>query len=200
MATNHTPNYSLSQWEAGDQFSRGDFNSDFAKIDAALGDLPLLRESVFSLAYYAGLEAIRNQILKAFTPDQFPILTCAFHPSDPVATAGGVTVANNLATLSGKGATGSVTINRSSWDSNSPKAKEARLWVHTKDGTVTPYLNGMEMRKLHSLFVTSPSISGSLCYVYSLDTSFQTSVQLKLVLDCGSYDSMTIGDIILAQF
>jgi len=36
MATNHTPHYSLSQWEAGDQFSRGDFNSDFAKIDAAL--------------------------------------------------------------------------------------------------------------------------------------------------------------------
>jgi len=39
MATNHTPNYSLSQWEAGDQFSRGDFNSDFAKIDSALKGL-----------------------------------------------------------------------------------------------------------------------------------------------------------------
>jgi len=39
MATNHTPNYSLSQWEAGDQFSREDFNSDFAKIDSALKGL-----------------------------------------------------------------------------------------------------------------------------------------------------------------
>ena len=36
MATNHTANYDLSQWEAGDLIQREDFNSDNAKIDAAL--------------------------------------------------------------------------------------------------------------------------------------------------------------------
>ena len=36
MSTNHTPNYSLCQWEAGDQVLRADFNADNAKLDAAL--------------------------------------------------------------------------------------------------------------------------------------------------------------------
>ena len=36
MATNHTPNYQLNQWEATDQVRRTDFNEDNAKIDAAL--------------------------------------------------------------------------------------------------------------------------------------------------------------------
>ena len=33
---NHTPNYSLSQWEAEDKVLRTDFNADNAKIDAAI--------------------------------------------------------------------------------------------------------------------------------------------------------------------
>ena len=36
MATNHTTNYQLNQWEATDQVLRTDFNEDNAKIDAAL--------------------------------------------------------------------------------------------------------------------------------------------------------------------
>ena len=36
MATNHTTNYQLNQWEATDQVLRTDFNQDNAKIDAAL--------------------------------------------------------------------------------------------------------------------------------------------------------------------
>ena len=36
MATNHTTNYQLNQWEATDQVRRTDFNEDNAKIDAAL--------------------------------------------------------------------------------------------------------------------------------------------------------------------
>ena len=37
MAT-YTTNYGLHQWEASDDFLRTDFNTDFAKIDAALGE------------------------------------------------------------------------------------------------------------------------------------------------------------------
>ena len=36
MATNHTTNYQLNQWEATDQVLRTDFNADNAKLDAAL--------------------------------------------------------------------------------------------------------------------------------------------------------------------
>ena len=32
----HTTNYNLNQWEAGDRVTRADFNADNAKIDAAL--------------------------------------------------------------------------------------------------------------------------------------------------------------------
>lgn len=36
MASNHTANYGLSQWEGTDYFSRLDFNDDNLKIDSAL--------------------------------------------------------------------------------------------------------------------------------------------------------------------
>ena len=39
MATNHTANYSLNQWEATDPVLRTDFNADNSKIDAALKSL-----------------------------------------------------------------------------------------------------------------------------------------------------------------
>ena len=39
MATNHTANYQLNQWEPTDQVLRTDFNADNSKIDAALKSL-----------------------------------------------------------------------------------------------------------------------------------------------------------------
>ena len=36
---NHTTNYQLSQWESTDRILMSDFNSDNAKLDAALGTL-----------------------------------------------------------------------------------------------------------------------------------------------------------------
>lgn len=39
MATNHTTNYQLCQWEATDKVLRTDFNQDNQKIDAALAGL-----------------------------------------------------------------------------------------------------------------------------------------------------------------
>ena len=37
MASSYTENYGLCQWEAGDAFTRTEFNADNAKLDAALG-------------------------------------------------------------------------------------------------------------------------------------------------------------------
>ena len=39
MASNHTTNFELCQWQADDQVKRTDFNEDNAKIDAALSAL-----------------------------------------------------------------------------------------------------------------------------------------------------------------
>ena len=39
MATNHTANFQLNQWEATDQVLRTDFNDDNTKIDTALNSL-----------------------------------------------------------------------------------------------------------------------------------------------------------------
>ena len=39
MATNHTANYNLSQWEGSDAFSRLDFNADNLAVDTALKQL-----------------------------------------------------------------------------------------------------------------------------------------------------------------
>ena len=39
MATNHTANYQLNQWEATDQVLRTDFNEDNSKLDTALKSL-----------------------------------------------------------------------------------------------------------------------------------------------------------------
>ena len=39
MATNHTANYQLNQWEATDQVLRSDFNEDNVKVDTALTGL-----------------------------------------------------------------------------------------------------------------------------------------------------------------
>ena len=39
MASNHTPNFNLSQWEKTDKVQMEDFNADNAKIDAGLPPL-----------------------------------------------------------------------------------------------------------------------------------------------------------------
>ena len=39
MASNHTANYNLNQWEATDKVLRTEFNEDNSKIDAALNSL-----------------------------------------------------------------------------------------------------------------------------------------------------------------
>ena len=50
MAANHTPNYSLSQWEVSDQVKRIDFNADNAKIDAALAALEAKKADTSALS------------------------------------------------------------------------------------------------------------------------------------------------------
>jgi len=68
MSTNHTLNYGLCQWEADDQVLRTDFNSDNAKIDAALaGKAPVsaldsLKATVAGKASQSSLDALARTV------------------------------------------------------------------------------------------------------------------------------------------
>ena len=50
MASDHTPNYALSQWAPSDKVAMEDFNADNAKIDAALAALESGKAEAASLA------------------------------------------------------------------------------------------------------------------------------------------------------
>ena len=50
MATNHTTNYQLCQWEAADQVLRADFNEDNQKIDTAIWEA----RPKFAIGSYTG--------------------------------------------------------------------------------------------------------------------------------------------------
>ncbi len=63
MASHHTPNYSLSQWEAADPVQRTDFNTDNAKLDAALA-AKADTSALDLLATKAEVSAVQREIPK----------------------------------------------------------------------------------------------------------------------------------------
>jgi len=190
-----TKNCQLTQWALTDRIRMDDFNSDNLKLDA---ELALLREHVFSLAYYAGLQILVNQIAGAYSSPQFPILTCALNSDDQYALEGGVTVSNHVATLTGSGASGSLTIHRGVFNTFGLSGRAARLWVHVNGwGTVTPYLNGAEMRKVRRFTFHAPTHVFDDCLVFSLDAPYSEDVTLRLEAETSK--SLSFGDIIMAQ-
>ena len=62
MASNHTTNYQLNQWEATDQVRRTEFNEDNAKIDAAL---KANAEAIETRAEKTALESLGEQLAQA---------------------------------------------------------------------------------------------------------------------------------------
>ena len=80
MATNHTTNYNLSQWLPTDSVIRADFNSDNAKLDAALAGLAASKADQsgvdalaltvprFAAGYYSGDDVNLRVIELGFTP------------------------------------------------------------------------------------------------------------------------------------
>ena len=98
MAT-YTTNYGLHQWEASDDFLRTDFNTDFAKIDAALGekaDAAALAEKCGAVTgTYIGDGAASKAINLGFSPKAVILRE---HLSSPCfAPAGGTDVVDSYA-------------------------------------------------------------------------------------------------------
>ena len=57
----YTQHYQLHQWEPGDDFLRTDFNADFQKIDAAIGEL-------LAFGSYTGSGTASQTVNLGFTP------------------------------------------------------------------------------------------------------------------------------------
>ena len=74
MASNHTPNYGLNQWERTDKVIMEDFNADNAKLDAALKALAERTEAVsrsippIAFGSYVGDGEKTRLISVGFTP------------------------------------------------------------------------------------------------------------------------------------
>lgn len=66
MAT-YTSNYGLHQWVAEDDFLRTDFNTDFQKIDQALGNLSLDKAQIV-VGSYTGNGSSSRTITLGFQP------------------------------------------------------------------------------------------------------------------------------------
>ena len=68
MASNHTTNYQLCQWQADDQVKRTDFNEDNAKIDSALKGLSDgLAAAQAEKADQTALDALAAEVAKKAT-------------------------------------------------------------------------------------------------------------------------------------
>lgn len=204
MSTNHTRNYALSQWEASDQVVRADFNADNAKLEAALSEareeLDRLRENVFDLAYYVGAENIWDGRNDKYSRRLFPVFSTSFSGSPSLfECTGGVTIGSDRVTLSGQGATGSISTTRSLFVPINRKGKSVRLWIHFNNGAVKPFLNGVEMKR-EAFFWDSSPVGGYMgCTMFSLDAPYTTQFTLKLEMACGASNSMEIFDVVMAQ-
>ena len=79
MASNHTTNYQLCQWEATDKVLRTDFNQDNQKIDAALAAVPKIAAGT-----YTGNGAAARTISLPFTPQVVFLCDQAGHTAEDI--------------------------------------------------------------------------------------------------------------------
>ena len=77
MSSNHTSNYGLSQWEAGDKVLRADFNADNLKIDGALAGLDT---SLSSINTTLGKKLGRSKIVQTYKSKGGSFTSCGYGP------------------------------------------------------------------------------------------------------------------------
>ena len=145
MSTNHTPNYNLCQWEAGDKVVRTDFNEDNAKIDAALKAQSEAVESVsaalsslttsapnIAAGYYNGDGTKTRLISVGFTPKAVLVLpldgALYFNFGSSLALYGGLAVTGAPAKL---GSLEAVTIKTGGFQVSSRDS--SACYTHTND-------------------------------------------------------------------
>lgn len=189
-----TEHFCLNQWELTDRIRMEDFNADNAKIAA---ELARLRRDVFALAYYIGQYGLALDNDDKLHAGQHYVLSAGFHHPDHFTCTGGVTVQDHKATLTGKNAVGTVTTNRIFFAA--PTGGTVTLWLHHKGGDVVPYINGKAMALSDQFNDGSPGIKVGPCEVYTLETPYTDSLQVKLELCCGNSDSMELFDFFLAR-
>lgn len=199
---NHTSNYNLSQWDAEDKVLRTDFNADNAKIDAALAGLEkrvaLLDRAVPNLAYYVGqLVLLDFENRKKFFP-AYSMTYYNFYEHSTEALTGNVVFRDGQLVLNGAGE--KATVSTSNFSIHQAGWTVARLWTHSKGGTLTAALNGEEMLLCQRQFSSMYNERYVLEQCFIVENAGKTSAKITLNLDCGTDPSMIVKDYCLMVF
>jgi len=203
MPSSYTPNYQLNQWEADDRVQRTDFNADNAKIEAALSGfsarLAFLERAVPNLARYVGLFGVLDLLERKKGLSQWAMIREAFLYPSTLTLTGGAAITNGVLTLSGKGATGTMTAGNLSIDA--PDWTQARMYLHRSLGcSVTPRFNGEEMTFVSAATAPSPSGGYGAEDEYVWNGPRSSSVQISLDLACGNGGTLSVYDYSIVFF
>ena len=192
MATNQTTNYQLNQWEPTDPVLRTDFNADNAKIETALASLEarvsVLSRVVRDLAYYMEQVGILSILKHDEHLSQWSMVCDAFQKSSRYEVTGQAVIQNGVLTVDGTGTVTSMNfgLGRSSWT-------KAQLWVLSSGtGTINVTLNGKAMEIGTSWLSTAPDGEVGADQQYTWDGTGQSSAQIKLEIDSGSYGPLKV--------
>ena len=205
MPTNRTDNYALSQWERSDRILMEDFNSDNAKIDAALRGLEervsLLCRAVPNLAFYLGQLAITDLSRHRKNMPQRSMLYEDFSIPEFSTLSGSAQIKDGILQVVGAGQTGRMqSLNISI---GYMEKAQARLWIDRPGDCpeVTPLLNGVEMKHTNSYQGISASGGGNgWIDEFTLECQGFTSAQITLILDSQEKPAAKVHDYALFFF
>ena len=192
-----TEHCELNQWELSDPIRMADFNADNAKIAA---ELARLRANVADLAYYIGQFGLIHFLNNQRYTSLHAVSSFLFQNPSDYGPTGSAVIQDNRVKLTGKGATGSVTVNGYLYEPL-PMYKEVRLWFHHKGGSVTPLYNGVPMEKADTSGPWDYSPIGGRCTaaVYTAPLPASQSAVITLEMNCGNDASMELYDLFLAR-
>ena len=200
MASNHTTNYQLCQWQADDQVKRTDFNEDNAKLEAALADLEarvsLLDRAVPDLANYVSQLAVLDALKRELYLSHLSMHYNAFQFPEDLILTGEVAIQNGVLVVSGPGtmSTPRLALGRSNWT-------QARLWLRCgSNATTVPSLNGNEMEYVSTLRTrtTDNTVCWERSYIWNGGGS--SSAKIQLALDRPSSGPISVYDFRLVVF
>ena len=188
-----TAQFGLNQWELSDRIQMEDFNADNAKIAE---ELSRLREIVANISYTVLQLGVGGTLQNEFNASQHALLCQPYDHPEYFTCTGGATMEGGVVKLSGAGAVGTVSSNRVFYVPNS--LTEVRLWLHRRNGSVIPTINGVTLEKVRDFDDRTP-LENAPCrcdeFVGQVRTngSFNVSMELR----CGSSSSMTLYDYTL---
>ena len=148
----------------------------------------VLSRVVPDLAYYMGQVGILSILKHDEHLSQWSMVCDAFQKSSRYEVTGQAVIQNGVLTVDGTGTVTSMNfgLGRSNWT-------KAQLWVLSSGtGTINVTLNGKAMEIGTSWLSTAPDGEVGADQQYTWDGTGQSSAQIKLEIDSGSYGPLKV--------